>query len=312
MAKKNIYEDMNLGDMSYLLDDSADVGVQKSNNETLMPLECLIPFKEHPFHVDTDEESFQQLVDSIKENGLIYPILVRPMGEKYEIIAGHRRVAACREAGVPEVPAVVRAMDDFDATILMVHSNFYREKILISEKAKAYRMCMDAEKHQGKKGTDTAAVIGKDHDSKRQVYRFIRLSYLSDDFLGLLDNGKIPMNIGVELSYLSTEAQEILWNVMQEYGLYPSAEQAGALRKLYGDTGGITYQDIVVIMTETLKKPKSNNNISFKRKDLQEYFEDDTDAEYMAAVIRVLLSKYHNGEFDGIIDESEFESGQFQ
>lgn len=312
MAKKNIYEDMNLGDMSYLLDDSADIGVQKNNNETLMPLECLIPFKEHPFHVDTDEESFQQLVDSIKENGLIYPILVRPMGEKYEIIAGHRRVAACREAGVSEVPAVVRAMDDFDATILMVHSNFYREKILISEKAKAYRMCMDAEKHQGKKGTDTAAVIGKDHDSKRQVYRFIRLSYLSDDFLGLLDNGKIPMNIGVELSYLSTEAQEILWNVMQEYGLYPSAEQAGALRKLYGDTGGITYQDIVVIMTETLKKPKSNNNISFKRKDLQEYFEDDTDAEYMAAVIRVLLSKYHNGEFDGIIDESEFESGQFQ
>ena len=312
MAKKNIYEDMNLGDMSYLLDDSADVGVQKSNNETLMSLECLIPFKEHPFHVDTDEESFQQLVDSIKENGLIYPILVRPMGEKYEIIAGHRRVAACREAGVSEVPAVVRAMDDFDATILMVHSNFYREKILVSEKAKAYRMCMDAEKHQGKKGTDTAAVIGKDHDSKRQVYRFIRLSYLSDDFLGLLDNGKIPMNIGVELSYLSAEAQEILWNVIQEYGLYPSAEQAGALRKLYGDTGGITYQDIVVIMTDTLKKPKSNNNISFKRKDLQEYFEDDTDAEYMAAVIRVLLSKYHDGEFDGIIDESEFESGQFQ
>lgn len=312
MAKKNIYEDMNLGDMSYLLDDSADIGVQKNNNETLMSLERLIPFKEHPFRVDTDEESFQQLVDSIKENGLIYPILVRPMGEQYEIIAGHRRVAACREAGVPEVPAVVRAMDDFDATILMVHSNFHREKILISEKAKAYRMCMDAEKHQGKRGVDTAAAIGKDHDSKRQVYRFIRLSYLSDDFLELLDNGKIPMNTGVELSYLSAEVQEILWNVMQEYALYPSAEQAGTLRKLYGETGAISYQDIVVIMTEALKKPKSVNNISFKRKDLQEYFEEDTDAEHMATVIKVLLSKYHDGEFAGIIDESEFETGRFK
>lgn len=310
MAKKNIFENMNLGDMSYLLDDSA--GEQKNHYETLMPLERLIPFKKHPFHVDTEEEPFQQLVDSIKENGLIYPILVRPMGEQYEIIAGHRRVAACREAGLAEVPAVIREMDEFEATILMVHSNFYREKVLISEKAKAYRMCMDAEKHQGKKGVDTAAVIGKDHDSKRQVYRYIRLSYLSDDFLGLLDNGKIPFNTGVELSYLDAEAQESLWNVMHEYALYPSVEQAGALRKLYSEDKRISYKDIVVIMTETLRKPKNSKNISFKTKDLQVYFEEDTDAEYMAAVIKVLLSKYHDGEFAGIIDEREFSDSKIE
>lgn len=307
MAKKDIYDDMGLEDMSYLLDPK--YGNQKVN-ENVVPLESLIPFENHPFHVDTEEEAFQKLVDSINENGLIYPILVRPMEEHYEIIAGHRRVAASRKAGLTEVPVIVREMDDFDATILMVHSNFHREKILISEKAKAYRMCMDAEKHQGKKGVDTAGVIGKDQDSKRQVYRFIRLSYLSDNFLGLLDNGKLPVNTGVELSYLDEEIQEGLWNVINEYGVYPSAEQAGELRKLFKENDHVSYQDIVVVMTEALKKPKNTNNISFKRKDLQEYFEEDTDAEHMATVIKVLLSKYHNGDFDGIIDKKEFENAE--
>lgn len=307
MAKKDLYEDMNLEDMSYLLD--PEYGKQK-NNENLVALGSLVSFKNHPFHVDTGEEAFQELVDSIKENGLIYPILVRPVEEHYEIIAGHRRVAACREAGLTEVPVIIREMDNFDAAVLMVHSNFYREKILISEKAKAYRICMDAEKHQGKKGTDTASIIGKDQDSKRQVYRFIRLSYLSDNFLGLLDNGKLSVNTGVELSYLDEETQESLWNVMNEYEICPSAEQAGALRKLFREGGCVSRQDIVMIMTEALKKPKKpkSNNISFKRKDLQEYFEEDTDAEHMAAVIKVLLSKYHNGDFDGIIDKKEFEN----
>lgn len=315
MAKNNVFANLkSMSDMSYLLDPSVSASSEGSNNasegnvnETIANIEDLIPFENHPFRVDTEDENFLQLVDSIKENGLIEPILVRPKGDKKEIIAGHRRTLASKIAGLKQVPVVNRVLDNYEATIIMVHSNFYRDKILISEKAKAYRMCMEAEKHQGKKGVDTAALIGKDQDSKRQVYRYIRLSYLSDALLEFLDNGKIPMIIGGELSYLDQESQDNLLHFIEEYSIYPTLEQAKILRKKQEETKkSVSYEEIVAELTTSLKK-KMSNNVSFKKKDLQEFFDDDTNAEYMSNVILVLLSKYRDGEFDGIVDESEFQ-----
>lgn len=314
MAKNNVFANLKgMSDMSYLLDPSVsdfsgDINdvPERNANEAIENIEDLIPFENHPFHVDAEDENFLQLVDSIKENGLIEPILVRPKGNKKEIISGHRRALASKIAGLKQVPVVNRVLDDYEATIIMVHSNFYRDKILISEKAKAYRMCMEAEKHQGKKGIDTAALIGKDHDSKRQVYRYIRLSYLSDALLEFLDNGKIPMVIGGELSYLDRESQDNLLHFIEEYTIYPTLEQAKALRKKQeGTQKSVSYEEIVAELTTSLKK-KMSNNVSFKKKDLQEFFADDTNAEYMSNVILVLLSKYRDGEFEGIVDESEF------
>lgn len=327
MGKKDIYNNIDFGDLSYLLDETATESLKAENlrskdNEGAFPIETisldlLVAFKNHPFQVNTDEGDFLQLVDSIKEQGLIYPILVRPVQEnlsspiqQYEIIAGHRRVAACREAGLTEVFAVIRPMDDFKATILMVHSNFHREKILISEKAKAYRMCMDAEKHQGKKGSDTAALIGKDQDSKRSVYRYIRLSYLSDMLLEMVDNKKLAVNTGVELSYLDEQSQDALSTFIQEYGIYPSAEQAAQLRVKYVEENtSLSFEQIVVCLTSDLKK-KNKKNISFKQKDLQEYFDEDQDVEYMTNVILLLLSKYHNGDFDKLINKDDLGSSE--
>lgn len=304
MSKKDdLFNNMNISDMSYLLDPGAvasgvsdEVAENISADGVTIPLAALVPFENHPFRVDTEGEDFQQLVDSIRENGLIYPILVRPFGERYEIIAGHRRVVACEAAGVLDVPVIIRSLDDFEATILMVHSNFYRDKILASEKAKAYRMCMDAEKHQGKKGTDTAVLVGKEHDSRRQVYRYIRLSYLSDAFLEMIDAGKMPMNVGVELSYLNEKTQLVLLKFINEYHILPNLVQANSLHKKADESqNGLSYETIVAELMTDFKK-KQSNNVLFKKKDLFEFFGDDADPEYMHEVIIKLLQKYKNGE----------------
>lgn len=311
MAKKDFFGSRDMSDLSYLLDTSVqekslDTPVQQAegNKEPdVVKISSLVPFKDHPFRVETEGEDFEQLVDSIRENGLIYPILVRPVEDKYEIIAGHRRVAACKEAGLSDVPAIIRPMDDFDATILMVHSNFYREKIRISEKAKAYRMCMDAEKHQGKRGADTASLIGKEQDSKRQVYRYIRLSYLSDEFLLKLDEGKLAMNVGVELSYLDEETQAVLLGIMDDYSISLSINDAEEIRKLYqknGKTLGFEALIALLIKPEHKKEPAK---VTFKTKDIKEYFPEDTDTETMSNVIIRLLEKYQRGEFGNLLEE---------
>lgn len=301
----DVYGNMNLTNMSYLLEPGAVQEPQLTGKEkdVLLPAGKLVSFKNHPFQVETDGEDFRQLVDSIRENGLIYPVVVRPAGGEYEIIAGHRRVAACREAGMEEIPSVIRELDDFEATILMVHSNFYRDKIRISEKAKAYRLCMEAEKHQGKKGTDTAFTIGKGEDSRRQVYRYIRLSYLSDPLLQMLDDGKMPVNTGVELAYLDEASQESVLEFMDNFSMVPSSAQAAALRKLYEEKGEPLSKEVVTsLLCEALKK-KPASSISFKKKELQDYFAPNTDAEYMSGVILMLLEKYRDGVLDGVLGE---------
>lgn len=305
MERKNLYGTREMSDLSYLLDPSAgrapadpEVVEKRISEAEEVPIKALVPFRNHPFHVDTEGEDFEQLVESVKEEGLIYPILVRPAGDKFEIIAGHRRVAACKAAGLTAVPAIARPMDDYNATILMVHSNFYRDKIMISEKAKAYRMCMEAEKHPGCKGADTAAEIGKDQDSKRQVYRYIRLSYLLDTYLEKIDAGKMPMNVGVELSYLNEPSQENLLHLMDEQHITLSFAQAEGLHKMFaGSKETLSYERLLAFLIKPTAPAKAPNKVTFKTKDIQEYFAEDTDPEEMTNVILQLLERYRRGEF---------------
>lgn len=307
MAKKDLFENMNITDNSYLLDDNllaSELQTGRSKEE-MIKLSDLEEFPEHPFIVNTETEDFEELVESIRENGLIYPILVRPVvGGKYQIISGHRRAAASKVAELSEIPAIVRLMDDYEATVLMVHSNLYRPEISIKEKARAYRLCHDAEKHQGKHyGGDTAANIGeKASDSRRKVYRYIRLSYLSDRLLDAVDEKKMAINIGIELSYLNEKTQEQISEIIEEYHMMPSIEQAVILRKLSEEQGDISKEKIIALLLEEEKKKATKTSISFKKKDLQDFFDPDTEMDKMSEIIMQLLSKYRDGLLDDFID----------
>ena len=307
MANNDLFSNMGLSDMSYLLDPHADdqgQGESSQNKPQTLNIDDLIPFKNHPFHVDVESESFLQLVDSIREYGIIYPIKVRPVGDKYEIVSGHCRVRAAKEVGITSVPADVQEMTDFEATIYMVHTNINgRDHFLISEKAKAYRMCMDAEKHQGKRGMDTAVMVGNGQDSRRSVYRYVRLSYLLDPLLELVDTSKLSVATALEVAYLDEQSQAELYKYIERTGKLPSTEQASKLRSIYKEKKEpLSYECIVAELTE-VPKAKAATRVSFKTKDIASYFEPETDAEEMTNVILMLLSKYHNGEFGDILGD---------
>lgn len=293
-SKKDMYT--KITDLSYLLDEEAvDKKEVEGNSETIIKVSDLLEFKDHPFNVNTESDDFEELVESIRTNGLIYPILVRPVDDKYEIISGHRRLAACKELGFEEVSAIVRPLDDYEATVLMVHSNFHRPEISISEKAHAYRMCMEVEKHQGIKGVDTAAEIGeKASDSRAKVYRYIRLSFLKDEILKLVDSNKLKINAGVELSYLDEEAQNVLWDFISTNEIIPNNVQAVVIRKEWNERNNLTMEILISIMLG--KEKKTAKAFSLKKKEINEYFDADCDPEYVSKVIHTLLRKYKDGE----------------
>ena len=305
MASKNVYNNLNSIDSSYLLDPIVaetldEEQSNKKNPDTTIEISKLISFRDHPFHVNTEDESFEQLVDSISENGVIYPIIVRPViGEKdkYEIIAGHCRVEACKQLGLKTIPARIQDMDDFLATIIMTHTNISgRDKISISEKAKAYRMCMDQERHQGiNKGMETAEVIGAGKDSTRQVYRYIRLSYLIPEFSEILDNGRMAIQIALEIAYISEEGQRALYRFCQDFKQYPNLDQAKELRTL--DTEKSLSYEMVIGHLVKPKKERKATKLTFKTKDISDYFEEDTEPEEMTNIIMKLLEKYKAGDY---------------
>ena len=195
----------------------------RASKEETIPINKLHPFSNHPFHIRHDLE-FSELVDSISESGIITPIIVRPkVGVGYEVISGHRRWEACKELGIESIPARVEYIDDDEATILMVNSNIQREHVLPSEKAFAYKMRMEAMKHQGKAtssqlGTKlrTLDAMGKEVDeSRNQIHRYIRLTYLIPSILQMVDDGRIAFNPAVEISYMTEEHQTWLKEEME-------------------------------------------------------------------------------------------------
>ena len=303
MPGKNIFDNLKKMDTSYLLDPSLQEELQAEDIsvDTDKPHEIdinsLVHFKKHPFHIDKESSEFLELVDSIRENGIIQPVLVRPLPDgdgKYEIISGHCRTEAARVVGLQNIPIVVVSVDDYTATKLMTHSNISgRDEILPSEKAKAYRMCLDEEKKLGKNRTDTAETIGAGKDSKRQVQRFVRLSYLSDDLLTLIDVGKLTIQIGTELAFLDPESQASLYEYIANFHQIPNLVQAKIIREEAGKQP-LSYEKVISLL---VKPPKESvkTKVTFKTKDLADYFEQGTSADEMESIIKQLLIKYKEG-----------------
>ena len=306
MPGKNIFHNLQQMDTSYLLDPSLEQKLKEEEIEfttdkpKTLKISQLMPFKNHPFRVDTETDKFLELVDSIKENGIIQPILVRPTDNgKYEILAGHCRTEAARQNNLNEVPAFILDVDDYTATKLMAHTNIYgRDEILPSEKAKAYRMCLDQEKKLGNNRTDVAESVGAGKDSKRQVQRYVRLSYLSDVFLAMIDNRKLTVQIGVELAFLDSESQDALYKYIEQFHNIPTLEQAKILRETVKQGGKPLTNERVISLLVVPPKVKPKTKVTFKTRDLEDYFDQGTSADEMEVIIKKLLIKYKDGEFD--------------
>ena len=245
-----------------------------------LPVDKLRPFEGHPFRVKDDSE-MDQLVYSILTQGLLTPISVRTAEDnEYEVISGHRRLHACKKAGIETFPALIYSMDRDAATIAMVDSNLHREKILPSEKAFAYKLKMEAMSRQGQRTDltllqvatklDTAAEIGKSvGDSRDKVFRYIRLTELIPEILTMVDDGKIAFTPAVELSYLSKQEQQDLLETMESEDCTPSLSQAIQLKK-QSQAGELNIDKIF----DLLREPKANqqDKISFRTEDLRKYF----------------------------------------
>lgn len=241
-----------------------------------LPIQKLRPFENHPFQVKDDDE-MEQLVWSILTQGVLTPIVVRPLENgEYEVISGHRRLHACQNAGIQTVPALIYALDRDAAAIALVDSNLHREKILPSEKAFAYKLKRDALNHQGKTSPQvgekllTVEKIGLDGgDSKNQVLRYIRLTELIPEILSMVDAGKIALTPAVELSYLTKHEQHDLLETTESEDCTPSLSQAIQLKKL----SQLRALDMDTIF-EILREPKANQQekISFRVDDLRKYF----------------------------------------
>ena len=258
-----------------------------------IPLNELHPFKDHPFKIQNDDE-MKRLMESIQKFGTLTPALARPLPEGgYELISGHRRLAACQVLGVETMPVIVREMTDDEAVIAMVDANLQREHILPSEKAFAYKMKLEAIKHQGitsrqvgEKLLSVTQVSKESDDSERQIQRYIRLTYLIPELLSMVDENKIAFNPAVEISYLEQSEQRVLLNAMELNDCTPSHAQSIRLKKL-SQEGVLQDQTIYDILAE--QKPNQQEQYKFKREDIRKYFPQSyTDKQVCDTVIKLL------------------------
>ena len=265
-----------------------------------IPVRELVPFKNHPFKV-LDDEAMLRTTESIAEYGVLTPLIARPLDHGgYEIISGHRRAHAAELAGLAEVPVLVRDMDDDAATVLMVDSNLQRENILPSERAFAYKMKLEAMKHQGERSDLTSGQVGPKlrsdeqlaqevGESRKQIQRFIRLTNLVPDLLDLVDCKQISFNPAVELSYLSPEEQETFLQAMDEVQAAPSLSQAQRLKKL-AQEGNFTMDAAREIMNEV--KKGDLERVTFRNEQLREYFPRSYTAQQMQDTNIKLLDQW--------------------
>ena len=249
-----------------------------NNTKEVQAMQLLIqklrPFENHPFQVKDDDE-MEQLVWSVLTQGVLTPLVVRPLeNDEYEVISGHRRLHACQKAGIETVPALIYALDRDAAAIALVDSNLHREKILPSEKAFAYKLKMDALSHQGasrqlgeKWSVSQLSEAGT--DSERQIHRYIRLTELIPQILSMVDAGRIALTPAVELSYLTGQEQQDLLETMESEDCTPSLSQAVQMKKL-SQSGELNMDRIF----EILREPKANQQekISFRVDDLRKFF----------------------------------------
>ena len=235
-------------------------------------IDSLIPFENHPFKERSGSEQ-AELSESIQANGLLEPLIVCPFSEgKYEIISGHRRVAACKELGIVAVPAIVKELSKDEAVIAMVDANLQREHLLPSEKAFAYKMKLEALKHQGKacgQAVHKSRDVISDTESGRQVQRYIRLTYLIPELLKLVDEGKIALTPAIELSYLPEREQQILFEEIEYVDATPSLSQAQRLRK-FSVEDRFSVDTVFAVLSE--EKPNQKEQVRFMTEDIRKYF----------------------------------------
>lgn len=263
-----------------------------------IPLDQLIPFKDHPFKV-IDDESMMDTVQSIREHGILLPLIARPMPDgKYEIVSGHRRSHAGKLAGLETVPVIVRELDDDAAVILMVDSNLQRENILPSERAFAFKMKLEAMKHQGQRADLTSGQVGQklkwsvamvanqSGDSIKQVQRYIRLTELLPELLDLVDERKLAFNSAVEVSYLNPEEQGWLAETIDSEQSTPSLSQAQRLKRFSQD-GKLTEDMVLAIMSEQ-KKPETER-VVLQSRQISQYFSPSATPKKMETSILSML-----------------------
>ena len=301
MAAKNKFMNaMKMPAIADMFSSEADRQRESGDLVTEVPLSELHPFVNHPFEV-RDDEDMQKLVDSIKENGVLTNLTVRPRAEGgYEIISGHRRQHAAELAGLETLPVIVREMSDDAAVILMVDSNLQREHILPSERAFAYKMKLDAIKNQGARSDLTSPQVASkfrsdDEVAKGQgisgdtVRRFIRLTNLIPELLDMVDNKTVSFNPAVELSYLSPEQQQEVIRAMDDTQNFPSVSQAKRIKKLAQD-GTFTTETVVAIMGE--EKKSELDTVTIKNDTLRKYFPRSYTPKQMEDTIIKLLEQW--------------------
>ena len=275
------------------------------NEESAMEIEMskIHPFKNHPFKV-LDDEKMQDLVESVKINGVLTPVLLRmDENEDYEMVSGHRRMHAAQLAGLTTIPAIVRELSDDDAIVTMVDANIQREELLPSEKAFAYKMKLDAMKRQGirtdltcvqnehKSGKKSRELLGEQVGiSSVQVTRYIRLTELIPELLDLVDNKKLQFTVAVDISYIDKEVQGWIYEYICDTG-FIKPKQIAALRNQLND-GPINQIQMLSIFNNCVMAKKVSRSLTFSEKKLTKYFPDDYTAKDMEQIIESLLEKW--------------------
>ena len=296
MANKRVGQTIKLTSVEELL------GV--SNEESAMDIEIakIRPFKDHPFKV-TDDEKMQDLMESIRTNGILSPVIIRPIGnDVYEMISGHRRMHAATLLGMDVVPAIIREMSDDEATVNMVDANIQREELLPSEKAFAYKMKMEAMRHgAGRPSKDNLSQIGTnyradqeiaDHvnESRNQIRRYIRLTELIPELLDYVDQKRIQFTVAVEISYIDKEIQRWIYEYIKNNGAV-KLNQVQALRTQL-QQGGITEGRMIALLNDTQPGKAPAAKLTFTEKKLREYFPAEYSTSDMREIIEDLLEDW--------------------
>ena len=275
---------------------------QTQERVMMLPVSELHDFPGHPFQVRDDEE-MEKLAESITQHGVLMPGLVRPRAAGgYEIVAGHRRKFASMKAGIREMPVIVRDMDDDTAVILMVDSNVQRENVLPSEKARAYKMKLDAIKRRaGRPGKENSAQVGQNFsvekvaedagESKSQIQRYIRLNELIPELLEMVDGNEIKFNPAYELAFLRPEEQAVLYDILQAEEVTPSLSQAQRLKRA-SQEGRLSEQDIAAIMREEKAQTRDTGKVTLPAKEIEQFFPKSYTPEQKKKVIVKLLASW--------------------
>ena len=261
-----------------------------------LPPDKLSPFEKHPYQVREDA-AMDELTESIRVHGVLSPLLARPKGEGYELVSGHRRRLAAQKLGLSTVPVLVREMTDDEAVILMVDSNLQRENLLPSEKAFAYKMKLEAMKHQGKATSgqlvqklSVEKVADEANENYKTVQRYIRLTNLVPPLLQMVDDGRIAFSPAVELSYLTRDEQAELWDLIGREDATPSLSQALRMKQLSREAK-LTPEVLYVILTE--EKPNQKEQVRIKTESLRKYFPRNYSAQQMEReIIKLLETRY--------------------